>query len=128
LKKYRKYSSKIFAIYTCKFQMMIWWLNGLNSHTEFQPDNQKVIALPDYDIFTRELNRMGCNSMHNFRFSVVIEKEEDGYTAFCPELEGCYSQGNIYEEVLENIRDASVSISMIALNQERRFPRQSSST
>ena len=44
--------------------------------------------------------------MHNFRFSVVIEKDEDGYTAFCPELQGCYSQGETYEEVLENIRDA----------------------
>ena len=23
--------------------------------------------------------------MHNFRFSVVIEKDEEGYTAFCPD-------------------------------------------
>jgi predicted RNase H-like HicB family nuclease len=44
--------------------------------------------------------------MRNFRFSVVIEKDEDGYTAFCPELQGCYSQGDTYEEVLVNIRDA----------------------
>jgi predicted RNase H-like HicB family nuclease len=44
--------------------------------------------------------------MHNFRFSVVIEKDEDGYTAFCPELQGCYTQGETYEEVLDNIRDA----------------------
>jgi predicted RNase H-like HicB family nuclease len=42
--------------------------------------------------------------MHNFRFSVVIEKDEDGYTAFCPELQGCYAQGETYEEVLDNIR------------------------
>ncbi len=75
-------------------------------YPEYQPDNQKVIALPIRYIHQRELNRMGCNSMHNFRFSVVIEKDEDGYTAFCPELQGCYSQGDTYEEVLENIRDA----------------------
>ncbi|MFA5415226.1 MAG: type II toxin-antitoxin system HicB family antitoxin [Methanoregula sp.] len=43
--------------------------------------------------------------MHNFRFSVVIEKDIDGYTAFCPELQGCYTQGETYEEVLDNIRD-----------------------
>ena len=49
---------------------------------------------------------MGGYRMHNFRFSVVIEKDEDGYTAFCPELSGCYSQGETYEEVLDNIRDA----------------------
>jgi predicted RNase H-like HicB family nuclease len=42
--------------------------------------------------------------MHNFRFCVVIEKDDDGYTAFCPELQGCYAQGETYEEVLKNIR------------------------
>jgi predicted RNase H-like HicB family nuclease len=41
-----------------------------------------------------------------YRFSVVIEKDKDGYFAFCPELQGCYTQGNTYEEVLENIKDA----------------------
>ena len=39
-------------------------------------------------------------------FSVVIERNKDGYFAFCPELQGCYSQGNTYEETLENIKDA----------------------
>jgi len=37
---------------------------------------------------------------------VVIERDKDGYFAFCPELQGCYSQGDTYEEALENIRDA----------------------
>jgi predicted RNase H-like HicB family nuclease len=45
--------------------------------------------------------------MRNYRFSVVVEKDADGYFAFCPELQGCYSQGSTYEEVLENIRDAT---------------------
>ncbi|MBI5750333.1 MAG: type II toxin-antitoxin system HicB family antitoxin [Nitrospinae bacterium] len=44
--------------------------------------------------------------MSAYRFSVVIEKDKDGYFAFCPELQGCYTQGNTYEEVLENIKDA----------------------
>ncbi len=44
--------------------------------------------------------------MRNYRFSVVIEKDKDGYFAFCPELQGCYTQGASYEEVLENIKDA----------------------
>ena len=44
--------------------------------------------------------------MKNYRFSVVIEKDEDCYFAFCPELQGCYTQGETYEEVLENIKDA----------------------
>jgi len=44
--------------------------------------------------------------MKNYRFSVVIERDDDGYVAFCPELQGCYTQGESYEEVLENIKDA----------------------
>lgn len=44
--------------------------------------------------------------MSNYRFSVVIEKDADGYFALCPELQGCYTQGSTYEEALANIRDA----------------------
>ena len=44
--------------------------------------------------------------MKNYRFSVVIERDADGYFAFCPELQGCYTQGETYEEALENIKDA----------------------
>jgi len=44
--------------------------------------------------------------MSNYRFSVVIERDKEGYFAFCPELQGCYTQGDTYEEVLENIKDA----------------------
>jgi predicted RNase H-like HicB family nuclease len=41
-----------------------------------------------------------------YRFTVVIEKDEDGYYAFCPELQGCYAQGGTYEEAIKNIHDA----------------------
>jgi predicted RNase H-like HicB family nuclease len=44
--------------------------------------------------------------MRNYRFSVVVEKDKDGYYAFVPELQGCYSQGNTYEETMDNIGDA----------------------
>ncbi len=44
--------------------------------------------------------------MSVYKFSVVIERDMDGYFALCPELQGCYTQGDTYEEVLENIRDA----------------------
>jgi predicted RNase H-like HicB family nuclease len=43
-----------------------------------------------------------------YRFSVVIEKDRDGYFAFTPKLQGCYTQGDTYEEAIENIRDAIV--------------------
>jgi predicted RNase H-like HicB family nuclease len=44
--------------------------------------------------------------MSVYKFSVVIERDMNGYFALCPELQGCYTQGNTYEEVLENIKDA----------------------
>ena len=44
--------------------------------------------------------------MSVYRLSVVVEKDEDGYIAFCPELDGCYTQGETYEEVMDNIKDA----------------------
>lgn len=43
--------------------------------------------------------------MTQYRFPVVIEKDEDGYFAFCPELQGCYTQGDTYEEALSNMED-----------------------
>lgn len=44
--------------------------------------------------------------MKQYRFSIIIERDKDGYFALCPELQGCYSQGDTYEEALKNIRDA----------------------
>jgi predicted RNase H-like HicB family nuclease len=44
--------------------------------------------------------------MNVYKFSVVIERDVDGYFALCPELQGCYTQGDTYEEVLDNIKDA----------------------
>jgi predicted RNase H-like HicB family nuclease len=37
---------------------------------------------------------------------VIVEKDADGYLAMCPELQGCYTRGDTYEEALENIRGA----------------------
>lgn len=44
--------------------------------------------------------------MNRFRFSVIVEKDEEGYFASCHELQGCYTQGETYEEAIENIKDA----------------------
>lgn len=40
------------------------------------------------------------------RVNVLIEKDADGYYAYCPDLPGCQSQGDSLEEVTENIREA----------------------
>ena len=44
--------------------------------------------------------------MKNYQLSIVVEKDKHGYFVFCPELQGCYSQGLTYEEAVRNIRDA----------------------
>ena len=35
-----------------------------------------------------------------------MEKDENGFVAFCLELDGCYSQGDTIEELIVNILDA----------------------
>jgi len=37
---------------------------------------------------------------------IIIEKDHDGYYASCPSLQGCYTQGDTYDEALNNIRDS----------------------
>ena len=41
-----------------------------------------------------------------YNLPVVIEKDEDGWYAFCPFLDGCATQGDSFEETLRNIQDA----------------------
>jgi len=45
--------------------------------------------------------------MPDYKFTVMVERDEDGlYIASVPLLQGCYTQGETYEEALENIKDA----------------------
>lgn len=45
--------------------------------------------------------------MTDYRFTVVIERDEDGlFVASVPALQGCYTQAETYEEALENVKDA----------------------
>ncbi len=41
-----------------------------------------------------------------YKVSIIIEKDEDGYYAYCPELPGCQTQGDSLEEVSSNIKEA----------------------
>lgn len=42
----------------------------------------------------------------SYKVSIIIEKDENGYYAYCPELEGCQTQGDSLEEILANIKEA----------------------
>ena len=42
------------------------------------------------------------------QFNAIIEKDENGYFAYVPEMKGCISQGDTFEEALANIKEAAV--------------------
>ena len=45
--------------------------------------------------------------MAKYQFTVIIERDEDGvYISSCPALQGCHSNGETYEEALENLKEA----------------------
>ncbi|MCY4651980.1 MAG: type II toxin-antitoxin system HicB family antitoxin [Dehalococcoidia bacterium] len=39
-------------------------------------------------------------------FTAIIEKDDDWYIAYCPEIPGANGQGRTKEEVLENLSEA----------------------
>jgi len=53
------------------------------------------------------------------KMSVVIEHDESGYYAWCPELRGCQTQGKTIEESLANIREA-IELFLETLTDEER--------
>jgi len=55
----------------------------------------------------------------SYKVSVIIEKDEYGYYAFCPELEGCQTQGDSLDEVIANIKEA-VELYLETLSEDER--------
>ena len=44
--------------------------------------------------------------MQHLTLPIIVESDQDGYFVPCPLLQGCYSQGETYEEATSNIKDA----------------------
>jgi predicted RNase H-like HicB family nuclease len=64
-----------------------------------------------------------------YQLPVVIEKDEDGYYAYCPALEGCQTQGDTYEEVLGFIKEAiSLYISTLSVVEKERVLKSTTTT
>lgn len=40
------------------------------------------------------------------KFKVVLYEAEEGFTVFCPGLDGCITEGDTLEEALENVQIA----------------------
>jgi predicted RNase H-like HicB family nuclease len=49
---------------------------------------------------------LSWSSLMSYRLTAVIEKDADGYYAYCPDLKGCQSQGDTLAEVQANIQEA----------------------
>lgn len=50
---------------------------------------------------------MDNNNKQVYNYTVILQKEPDGgYHAFCPILKGCHSQGDSFEEAIDNITEA----------------------
>lgn len=41
------------------------------------------------------------------KLTAIIEQDQDGVFAYCPELKGCHTQGDTVEEALSNLREAA---------------------
>ncbi len=51
--------------------------------------------------------------------SIIIEKDEYGYYAYCPEMKGCHSQGDSLDDVLMNMKEA-IELYLETLSDEER--------
>jgi predicted RNase H-like HicB family nuclease len=55
-----------------------------------------------------------------YRLQVIVEVDEDGkYVACCPALQGCYTQGDTFEEALAGIHDV-IEMCLEELREEKR--------
>lgn len=55
----------------------------------------------------------------SYKVSILIEKDAHGYYAYSPELDGCQSQGDSYEEALSNIKEA-IALYLETLSKEEK--------
>lgn len=40
------------------------------------------------------------------KYVIIIEKAENNYSAFCPDLPGCVATGSTLEETIERMKEA----------------------
>ncbi len=44
--------------------------------------------------------------MNKGKITAIIEQDEHGYFAYCPELKGCHTQGDTFDEAMVNLKEA----------------------
>ncbi len=69
------------------------------------------------DKFYKQANENTGIMKMSCKVSVVLEKDEYGYYAYCPDLPGCQTQGDDLNEIVSNIKEA--------IERDRTLPRDS---
>lgn len=54
-----------------------------------------------------------------YKVNILIEKDENGYYAFSPQLKGCQTQGNTFEQTIDRMKEA-VELYLEDLTEEER--------
>jgi predicted RNase H-like HicB family nuclease len=62
-----------------------------------------------------------AKAFQELQFKVLIEQDEDGvFVASAPAIPGCHSQGNSYEETIENIKEA-IELCLEVANEDKSY-------
>jgi len=56
----------------------------------------------------------------SYKFNIIIEKDDNGYFAYIPQLKGCMTQGDTYEEVMKNIKEAAELYLEVLTDEEKK--------
>jgi predicted RNase H-like HicB family nuclease len=54
-----------------------------------------------------------------YQITAIIEKDEFGYYAYCPQLQGCQTQGDSLAEIQSNIQEA-IELYLSTLSEEEK--------
>ncbi len=65
-----------------------------------------MLTLQTLDTSLYALKKKTGDNLHVVQIQSYIEKDEEGYYAYCPKLPGCQTQGDSLEEVKANIKEA----------------------
>jgi predicted RNase H-like HicB family nuclease len=64
------------------------------------------LLMPIQDCLPFGLKQEYTSCMQHLTLPIIVEGDSEGYFVTCPALQGCYSQGETYEEAIANIKDA----------------------
>lgn len=63
--------------------------------------------------------------MNKFLYPAVFQSEDEGYSVWIPDIQGCISQGDTFEEAYENINDALSLFVLEAKKEKEDLPKAS---